>query len=125
MTFTTSPQFRTEEQVLGPATMVSLHGELDIQNRPRVADRFDRALERKPATLVADLRGLTFMDSSGVHALLAAEARCRKQGGRFVIIRGTVAVDRVLSLLGLDRLFEIVDGPEQVSSSATPLAISA
>jgi hypothetical protein len=37
---------------------------------------------------------------------------------RFVIIRGSIAVDRVLSVLGLDRMFEIVASPEQLRSLA-------
>jgi anti-anti-sigma factor len=87
-----------------------------------VAAGFARALDRRPSVLAADLRGLSFMDSIGVHALLDAERRSRIQGTRFLVIRGSVAVDRVLSLLGLDRLFEIIAGPEHLPGDATALA---
>lgn len=107
-------EFRTEEVVIGSTTMVSLHGELDIQHEPQVAASFARVLDRHPAALAADLRGLTFMDSTGAHALLNAETRCLTEDTPFFVIRGCVAVDRVLTVLGLDRLFKILAGPEHL-----------
>ena len=95
-----------------------MHGELDIQYEPDVTAGFARALERKPPAFAADLRGLTFMDSTGVHALINAEQRCRTQGTRFFVIRGSAAVDRVLTALGLDRPFEIIAGPEHLPGVA-------
>jgi anti-anti-sigma factor len=115
-------KFRTEEVAIGSAAMVSLHGELDIQQQARAADSLNRALARKPVAVAADLRGLTFMDSSGVHVLINAEARCRRHGVPFFIIRGIPAVDRVLSVLGLDSLFEVLAAPEQIPGAASPLA---
>ncbi len=112
------PGFRVEEAAIGTAAMVSLHGELDVQYQSQVTAALQSALNRRPSVLVADLRGLTFMDSTGVHALIQAERRCRRQGVRFVVIRGSIAVDRVLSVLGLDRMFEIVASPEQLRSLA-------
>ncbi len=122
MTAVELPGFRTEETVVGSTVVVSLGGELDIQYAASVVATFDRALDRSPSVLAADLRGLSFMDSSGVHALLDAERRCRTQGARFFVIRGTAAVDRVLSVLGLDRLFEIIAGPEHLPGDFAALA---
>ena len=110
--------FRTEEVTIGSAVMVSLYGELDIRYQSHVLAGLKRALGRRPPALAADLRGLTFMDSTGVHALIDIERRCRREGVRFVIIRGPATVNRVLSVLGLDRLFEIVASPEEIRSLA-------
>ena len=112
------PRFRTEEVAIGAAAMVMLHGELDLESEKLVVASFDRALNRHPSALAADLRALTFMDSTGVHALIDAERRCRRQGARFFVIRGCAPVDRVLSVLGLDRLFEIIASPEQIPGVA-------
>jgi anti-sigma B factor antagonist len=112
-------EFRTEEVEIGSAAMVCLHGELDVQSEATVTEGFARVLDRKPPAFAADLRGLTFMDSTGVHALIDAERRCRAQGTSFFVVRGTSAVDRVLSVLGLDRLFQIIAGPEHLPGDAT------
>jgi anti-sigma B factor antagonist len=110
--------FRTEEVVIGTAAMVMLIGEVDLQSEKQVTAGFDRALARHPTALAADLRGLTFMDSTGAHALLEAEQRCERQGTRFFVIRGCTAVNRVLAALGLDGLFDIIAGPEQIPGVA-------
>jgi anti-sigma B factor antagonist len=112
------PGFRTEEVAIGSAVMVSLYGELDIRYQSHVLASLERALARHPSALAADLRGLTFMDSTGVHALIDVERRCRRQSVRFVVIRGSSTINRVLSVLGLDRLLEIVADPEQIRSLA-------
>jgi anti-anti-sigma factor len=65
-------------------------------------------------TLVFDLRGLTFIDSTGLRAVLAAHERARSRGGRVVVVRGSTAVDRALSLTELDQRLEVIDDPESV-----------
>jgi anti-sigma B factor antagonist len=115
-------EFRVEEVTIASVSVVKVYGELDIQSESQVAAGFARALDRRPSVLAADLRGLSFMDSTGVHALLEAERRSRMQGTRFLVIRGSVAVDRVLSVLGLDHLFEIIAGPEHLPGDSTALA---
>lgn len=116
--------FWTDEVVIGTAVMVRLNGELDIQYRAHVAAGFARALDRSPSVLAADLRGLRFMDSTGVHALIDAERRCRAQGVRFLVIRGSVTVNRVLAALRLNRRFEIIAGPEHLPADGADLAVA-
>ena len=53
---------------------------------------------------MADLAGLSFMDSTGLRLIVAAAARAGEAGRRFVVVRGPDPVHRVLELTGLDRL---------------------
>ena len=49
--------------------------------------RLERTLSRSQARLVVlDLRELTFIDSSGVHAIVSAGIRARKGGRRLVLV---------------------------------------
>lgn len=86
-------------------------GELDLAG----VDRFERLLtaDRGPdtATFVLDLRGLTFIDSSGLRALIMADQRVRSEGGRFVVVKGTDRVNDVLEMTGVARQIELVDRP--------------
>jgi anti-anti-sigma factor len=50
--------------------------------------------------VVVDLRGLTFMDSSGVHLLLQHHRRASETDARFGIIDGQPCVARTLQLCG-------------------------
>jgi anti-anti-sigma factor len=74
---------------------VRLAGELDIATTPRLR----RALRALRARLVVlDVRELSFMDSSGVHAIVDASIRARQLGDRLLLLSGLPGVDRVFTL---------------------------
>jgi anti-anti-sigma factor len=50
---------------------------------------------------VLDFAETTFMDSMGVHAVLAAEAYAGREGVRFVLLPGPPAVQRVFEISGI------------------------
>jgi anti-anti-sigma factor len=91
--------------------LLRLTGELDMAG----VDQFERLLsaDQPPddRTFVLDMRGLTFIDSSGVRALIMADERVRADGGRFMVIRGPERVNEVLEVTGVARRIEFVDEP--------------
>jgi anti-sigma B factor antagonist len=90
---------------------VRLTGELDMAG----VDRFERSLTSdqgpEAATFVLDLRGLTFIDSSGLRAVIMADQRVRSEGGRFVVVRGSDRVNQVMEMTGVAQRIELVDEP--------------
>ncbi len=102
-------EIKTQERSDGPH--ISLAGELDIVNAPSL-DQELAGVQADPAkTVVVDLRSVTFIDSTGLRALIAADERAREGGGRLLIIRGGAAVDRAFEVTQLDRRLELVDAP--------------
>ena len=94
----------------GGVRLVRLTGELDLAG----VDRFERLTAgRTPEanTFVLDLRELTFIDSSGVRALIMADRRVRGTGGRFIVVRGPERVNEVLEMTGVAQRIELVDEP--------------
>jgi anti-sigma B factor antagonist len=91
--------------------VLRLTGELDMAG----VEQFERLLsaDRAPeaAKIVVDLRGLTFIDSSGLRALIMADQRVRGEGGHFVVVRGSDRVNQVLEMTGVAGHIEIVDEP--------------
>ena len=71
-------------------------GELDLSTAPEL----DRALSAEDADIVIDLRGVEFIDSSGIHALLDA----RRARPRLRVENPTPATRRVLDLAGVTQL---------------------
>ena len=59
--------------------------------------------------LVLDLRGLTFMDSTGVRLILQAREHALRHGAELVVVRGDATVMRVLELIGLEAQLDFVD----------------
>ena len=97
---------------------VELTGELDIATAPKLDEEMRRLEADGHELIVIDLRGLSFMDSSGLRALLAADGKARELGRRLVIVRGDDRVQRVLRITRLDERLEIVDDAESLAGAA-------
>jgi anti-sigma B factor antagonist len=78
--------------------IVSLRGELDMAT---VVGLEDWLVEVSGSTVVIDLDQLTFMDSSGIAALIGARNRIIEKGDRLVLTRPHENVRRVLEITGL------------------------
>jgi anti-anti-sigma factor len=90
---------------------LALRGELDISSAPVLEEALGRLEAARPSLLVVDLRGLEFMDSTGLRTLVSADQRARDAGRRLAIVRGPEAVDRIFNVTRLDQRLELVDDP--------------
>ena len=91
------------------STLITLTGELDHATRPTFDQAVNHALRAGPPTLVIDLAGLEFLAVAGGHAFEEADRRCRRAGGRLVLLNPGRPVLRLLALFGITGLIE---GPE-------------
>ena len=96
---------------------VELSGELDLATATKLEDELRRVEEDDPPMIVLDLQALSFMDSSGLRALLSADTRSREAGRRFVLVRGDERVQRVLRITRLDERLEIVDSVDAAAGA--------
>jgi anti-sigma B factor antagonist len=103
------------------AAWIRLGGELDLASAPPFTEALGKALERAQLVIV-DLRDLTFMDSSGIHAIIEAESRARRSGQRLVAVRGPAQIQRLFALVGLDSRLEIIDPKSEFAPSRAPTA---
>jgi anti-sigma B factor antagonist len=87
---------------------VRVAGELDIASASQLAQTLAHA-EGRARRVVLDLRELTFMDTSGVHAIVDASVSATAAGRRLVVVRGASQVDRMLALTGARDRLDIVD----------------
>jgi anti-sigma B factor antagonist len=99
----------------GAQVTVSLKGELDLSSVGKVQDELRRVEADGPALLVLDLSSLTFLDSTGLRAVVTADERARENGRRFVVVRGPDAVQRVFSITRLEDRLEMVDDASSVA----------
>jgi anti-sigma B factor antagonist len=109
--------FSVETGSLGQATLVSLSGDLDLSTAKRAEQAIEEAEQASPPVLVVDLRGLSFMDSTGLRVVVSADKRAAKAKRRFVIVQGPAAVRRVFEITRLDERLDIVDTPEEINEA--------
>jgi anti-sigma B factor antagonist len=93
----------------GEVHTISLSGELDLATVEGAAREIARVEETDARSIVLDLSGLSFMDSTGVRLMLSAHARSRADANRLTMLRGGAAVQRVLELCGVDHLLPFAD----------------
>jgi anti-anti-sigma factor len=93
----------------GDVHAIRLFGELDLASAGAVQAELERAEAGDARSLLLDLSGLTFMDSSGVRVVVTAHARSRADTNRLELVRGQAAVQRVLEICGVADLLPFVD----------------
>jgi anti-sigma B factor antagonist len=89
---------------------VALSGDLDVASAASVEKRLAQLDPSDgPSDLVIDLRGLSFIDSSGLSLLINTDSRVRKAGRHVTIVSGKGIPRRVLEATGLTRRLDVVE----------------
>ena len=92
---------------VGPHTVVGVAGELDATTAPALRDAVLGLLNRGVDSLVVDLHGVTFIDSTGVGSLLRIHHRQGLLGGAVHFVADQPSVLRVLDLMQLTRRLHV------------------
>jgi len=90
-----------------PYTLVEIAGEADVTNTDELRRLLDDEVSQQPRTLIIDLSGLRFMDSSALHALLRVNRSLERQGGVLALVSPQPPVAKVLRLTTADRLIPV------------------
>jgi stage II sporulation protein AA (anti-sigma F factor antagonist) len=93
----------------GGTHTIALSGEMDLSNAGEVERELLYAEATDATAIVVDLSELSFMDSTGIRLLIAADARSRADSCRLVLTRPPAAVARVLCIAGVDELLPFRD----------------
>lgn len=101
------------------AADVRLSGQMTIATAAGFTERLRHLEACVPATLVLDLRGVGFIDSTGLAELIAVRNRLRRDGRRVILGVAPGLVERLFALARLDGHFEIAAQPPEVSRRCT------
>ena len=109
------PTLKFETTRNATVAVIAATGELDLSGAQVLEDELER-LQADPAlgTVVLDLRGVEFMDSSGLRLVVLADMRAREAGRRFVLVRGPETVHRVFEITRMSERLDFVADPEEV-----------
>ncbi|MEY2475386.1 MAG: anti-sigma factor antagonist [Actinomycetota bacterium] len=104
--------FSLDAQQQGRFLRVIIHGELDVATTPALCEEVERALAKGALEVLIDCRGMEFIDSNGVGALLDLRTQLSDLGGLLILFGPTGRVAQTLEVTGLDREFHVVAAPE-------------
>ena len=93
------------EPLSGTVTLVTVLGEVDVGTAPEFEDELARAVDQGLGDgLVVDLTSVTFIDSTGLNALVRALERQRLAGGSLALVSDDARVAMMLEVTRLDRV---------------------
>jgi anti-sigma B factor antagonist len=90
-----------------PYTLVALAGEADVTNAAALRDVLEAEVAKQPQTLIIDLSGLRFMDSSALHVILKANRTMDRHGGVLALAAPCEPVAKMLRLTAADQLLPV------------------
>jgi anti-sigma B factor antagonist len=89
------------------ANVLPLEGEIDLHISPRVERALASIIKKRPAQVVVDLSGVTFIDSSGLAALIHAMQDIKQYGGKLTLSGMNDSVRPIFEMARLDQVFVI------------------
>jgi anti-anti-sigma factor len=95
---------RVEARYDNTGATVILDGEFDAAGLARFGRYFSAVLAPHPLSVAVDARGVTFIDSSGLLALLRSRDAATEAGVAFRVIKPSPALRRLAELAGVDDL---------------------
>ena len=120
MTSVQSPRLETRATKVGGASAIAVAGELDLETAPQLSEEVELAVWGTVGAFVLDLSGVTFLDSSGLHALLRARAFLAREDRPLVLVCPPGPARRVLDLASVLDTFVTYTSPEAAAAALVP-----
>ncbi|HKT47205.1 MAG TPA: STAS domain-containing protein [Candidatus Acidoferrales bacterium] len=99
-------------------TILDVSGDIDLSSSPQVRKALLHELrENRTPRVVMNLRGVRYIDSSGVASLVEGLKASRDTGSRLLLFGLSQSAREVLQLSRLLKIFEIFDNEEQALAS--------
>ena len=89
------------------SNVLPLEGEIDLHVSPSVTALLNAMIDKKPERLVVDLSSVTYIDSAGLAALIAAMQTVEGYGGKFLLAGLQQTIWDIVEHTRLDQVFQI------------------
>lgn len=114
---------RIEIELIDDRTAVCrVSGELDAYTAPDLRDKLDEVLETGRPWIIADLKQLTYLDSTGLGILVGTAKKCRQAGGDLAVASDRRNLLRIFQISGTEQILNVVPDVEQAQARLAELA---
>ncbi|HPB83760.1 MAG TPA: STAS domain-containing protein [Spirochaetota bacterium] len=97
--------------------LLDITGEIDLYNAPEIKDIINKLIEEQKYNVIINLEKVSYIDSSGIGALISSLSNLKKYQGGLKIINVYASVRKVFELTKLTSFFEIFDSEEDALGS--------
>jgi anti-sigma B factor antagonist len=109
--------FHIEERAGGTLPVIAVNGEIDVATAPQLRECLHRVIAEGSSTIVLDLLGVTFLDSTALGVLVGALKRCRELGGDLHVVVADPRIMKIFEITGLTNVFTIADSLQAAGAS--------
>jgi len=85
--------------------VLRIAGEVDVYTAPHMRERVIHLVDNGALHVIADLREVTFLDSTGLGALVGSLKRLRARDGSLTLVIGADRILRIFRITGLHHVF--------------------
>jgi anti-sigma B factor antagonist len=111
--------FSSTRTIITPGVgLIEVSGEVDIYTAPKFKEDMLAVIDDGATNLIIDLSGVTFIDSTALGVLIGGIIRMLAVVGRMALVVNTRPVQKVLTITGLDHVFEIHTTREEALAGA-------
>ncbi len=101
--------FRIDVEPARDSVRVAPVGELDIATVDKLRAEVERLRESGFGKLVLDLRGVRFLDSTGLRLVLELDHSAREASQELLLIRGSAVVQRIFEVTQVSERLQFID----------------
>ena len=96
--------------------ILALKGEIDLHRSPQVKESLEPLIAKKIPRILVDFSGVTYIDSSGLAAMIETLQRVQGYGGHFAMFGLRESVKSVFEIARLDQIFRLF--PDEAAALA-------
>jgi anti-sigma B factor antagonist len=101
------PSLYIEAITAGDCAVLRMAGEMDVYTSPKLRQQVADLAENGTIHVIADLRGIEFLDSTGLGALVGSLKRLRIREGSLMIVTSGGRILKLFQITGLTRAFAL------------------
>jgi anti-sigma B factor antagonist len=101
------------------AEVLELRGDIDLNEKPKVAAQLEPLIERQITGIVIDLSQVPYVDSSGLAIFIDALQRVQQYGGKLALAGLQENVRLVFQISRLDKVFSIFNDSQSALAAVT------
>ena len=93
----------------GERVAVRASGELDLSSADQFSEKLRQAIRASSLGVILDLGEVTFIDSTGLRALISVATLCHGAGRELIVMRASEQVEYVIETSGVADLLPLAD----------------
>lgn len=106
-----------QEKEQNGIVILDIQGEIDLYNAPDIKSFILKKIESQKYNIIINLQEVSYIDSSGIGALISSLSNLKKYQGTLKITNIHDSVKKVFELTKLTSFFEIFDNAEAALDS--------